>query len=68
MYPKDLVVFLEEGLAYQRRVVVAAEIAARWQAHLIAIFAARPPLARCCTRMPPWVPRSSPCSSGITTS
>lgn len=42
MYPKDLVVFLEEGLAYQRRVVVAAEIAARWQAHLIAIFAARP--------------------------
>lgn len=42
MYPKDLVVFLEEGLAYTRRITVAAEIAARWQAHLIAIFAARP--------------------------
>ncbi len=42
MYPKDLVVFLEEGLAYTRRIAIAAEIAARWQAHLIAIFAARP--------------------------
>lgn len=43
MFPKDLVVFLEQGdRGGDRRLAFAAELAKRWQAHLIAIYVARP--------------------------
>lgn len=43
MFPKDLVVFLEqECRGGERRLAFAAELAKRWQAHLIAAFATRP--------------------------
>lgn len=43
MSPKDLVVFLEqECRGYDRRLAFVAELAKRWQAHLIATFVTRP--------------------------
>lgn len=43
MFPKDLVVFLEqECRGGDRRLAFGAELAKRWQAHLIATFATRP--------------------------
>ena len=42
MLPKDIVVFLEEARPYDRRLAIAADIAACWDACLIAVFVATP--------------------------
>ncbi|OAN92887.1 hypothetical protein A8B84_17435 [Marinobacter sp. EhC06] len=42
MLPKDIVVFLEEARPYDRRLAIAADIAACWNACLIAVFVATP--------------------------
>lgn len=42
MFPKDLVVFLEPHPGRSRRLVFAAALAHRWQAHLIATFVTQP--------------------------
>lgn len=42
MYPKDLVVFLEQFPGSSERLAFAAELAKRWQAHLIATFVTQP--------------------------
>jgi len=42
MYPKDLVVFLEQHPGHSQRLAFAAALAKRWQAHLIATFVTQP--------------------------
>lgn len=42
MYPKDLVVFLEQNPGHSQRLAFAAALAKRWQAHLIATFVTQP--------------------------
>lgn len=42
MYPKDLVVFLEQRPGRNQQLVFAAMLAKRWQAHLIATFVMQP--------------------------
>lgn len=42
MYPKDLVVFLEQFPGRNQRLAFATALAKRWQAHLIATFVTQP--------------------------
>jgi nucleotide-binding universal stress UspA family protein len=41
MFPRDIVVFLDEGPGRQARLAFAANLARRWQAHLIGTFVTR---------------------------